>query len=282
VEEHCLPPRRVAVVGDNCIDVYVDGSPRSAVGGNALNVAVGLTRQEVQTAYVGEVGNDADGRRVLAAASEAGVGVERVHVVQGATWTAFIRLSPGGAAYVDHEDPGACGPYAARMDELDFLAGFDHVHMANLETTGHLIRDLRTRGISTSYDYGKSSDFAAQDAPGIVFASCDGDQARENGIQMAQEALRCGADLAVVTLGAGGSIALEGEREHWESARPIEPVDTLGAGDSYIATFLARRLAGESIDGAMRAASDAASATCLHWAGWPQPAMRVAPEVGRR
>lgn len=282
MEERRLPPRRVAVVGDNCIDVYIDGSPRSAVGGNSLNVAVGLTRQGVQTAYIGEVGDDADGRRVLAAAIEAGVGVERVHVVQGATWTAFIKLAAGGAAYVDHEDPGACGPYVARMDELDFLAGFDHVHMANLAATGHLIRDLRTRGVSTSYDFGKSSDFAAQDVPGIVFASCDGDQARERGTQMALEARRCGADLAVVTLGAGGSIALEGDRQHWEPAKPIEPVDTLGAGDSYIATFLARRLAGESIEGAMRAASDAASATCLHWAGWPQPVVQVAREVGQR
>ena len=273
-----MPPRRVAVVGDNCIDVYVDGSPRSAVGGNALNVAVGLTRQEVQTEYVGEVGNDADGRRVLAAATEAGVGVERVHVVQGATWTAFIRLAPGGAAYVDHEDPGACGPYVARMDEVDFLAGFDHVHMANLETTGHLIRALRTRGVSTSYDYGKSIDFAAQDVPDVVFASCDGDRALERGTEIANEARRRGADLAVVTLGASGSIALDSRRMHREAARPIEPLDTLGAGDSYIAAFLAKWRTGESIADAMRAASDAASETCLHWAGWPQPLVQLTPE----
>lgn len=271
VEVARVPETRVAVVGDNCIDVYQAGSTRSAVGGNALNVAVGLARHGIPTEYIGEVGDDDYGRRVLAAAKGAGVRVDRVHVVGGSTWTAFIAVDEDGTAKVQSEDPGACGPYTLWDDEVDLLAGFDHVHMANLHRPGAVIRDLRERGVSTSYDYGKATGWDPVDVPQIAFASCDQDDALDRGVQMVREACSRGAQLAVVTLGAAGSVAFDGHRIHFQSAKPIVPIDTLGAGDSYIAAFLASRFAGSSVDKAMIAASDAASATCLHWSGWPQP-----------
>jgi fructoselysine 6-kinase len=81
--------------------------------------------------------------------------------------------------------------------------------------------------------------------------------------------------LVIVTLGDAGSVAFDGQRVHVQPPQTIVPVDTLGAGDSYIAAFLASRLAGASLEAAMAAASAAASATCLHWAAWPQPAQPI-------
>ncbi len=276
-----MPPTRVAVVGDNCIDVYVGGDARSAVGGNALNVAVDLARLGIAVAYIGEVGDDDNGRRVVAAAEAAGVSMSGIHVVEGRTWVASIALDHGGSARVVDEDPGACGPYFPRDGELELLTGFDHVHMANMAAPSTLIRQLREQGVGTSYDFGKTDRWASGDLPSLAFASCDGDGAVDRGMAIARAACTRGAEIAVVTLGPAGSLAFDGTRVYQTPAMAIEPIDTLGAGDSYIAAFLASRLAGSSLEVAMAAASDAASETCRHWACWPQPALAAPSGRGR-
>jgi fructoselysine 6-kinase len=276
-----VAPIRVAVVGDNCIDVYQGDSVRTSVGGNALNVAIGLSRLGISTEYIGEVGSDRDGDRVIEAATQHGVGADHVHVLAGETWRAFIVLDGSGTARVRDEDPGACGPFRPGDSELDLLATFDHVHMANLAHPGDVVRELRARGVSTSYDYGTSHDWRDANMPRIAFASCDGESALDRGLEVATTAVAHGAQLAIVTLGAAGSLALDRGRVVRQLARPIEPIDTLGAGDSYIAAFLASFLGGSSVDAAMRAASEAASVTCLHWAAWPQPGLPM-PQPGAR
>lgn len=259
---------RIASVGDNCIDVY--GPDASAVGGNALNVAVGLVRPGVLASYVGEVGSDAAGRRVMTAASAMGLDVNRVHVVEGSTWVAYITVGDDGVARLASEDPGACGPYVLHEDELDFLAAFDHVHMANLADRSRVIAALRGAGVSTSYDYGHSWPAEDEALPRIVFGSVDGPGAAEAGRELARSARDRGADLAVAMLGAAGSLAGDGRELLMQAARPIQPVDTLGAGDRYIAEFLASFLDHVPLPGAMVRAADVASETCMHWAAWPQ------------
>lgn len=259
---------RVASVGDNCIDVYGPGV--SAVGGNALNVAVGLIRPGVRASYVGEVGSDDAGRRVLTAASTIGIDVERVHVVEGSTWVAHITVGDDGVARLAWEEPGACGPYVVREDELDFLTALDHVHMANLADRSVVIAALRRAGVSTSYDYGHSWPAEDEALPRIVFGSVDGPGAAEAGRDLARSTHERGADLVVAMLGAAGSLAADGRELVTQPARPIQPVDTLGAGDRYIAEFLANFLDHVPLSHSMVRAGDVASEACMHWASWPQ------------
>lgn len=56
---------RAVCAGDNCIDRYLPPFNRSFVGGNAVNVAVYLQKHGIPAAYIGVVGDDADGRRTL-------------------------------------------------------------------------------------------------------------------------------------------------------------------------------------------------------------------------
>lgn len=273
---------RVITIGDACIDAYEGWPPRSAVGGNALNVAVHLARLGFSSEYIGAVGDDAQGVRVREALVAAGVRGDRVHVVPGRTWVAHIALHADGVAVVEREDIGGTGNYTPEPTELDYAVALDHVHMANLADPSRITDALRGRGMSTSYDHGVRTDGHRSVAAGVAFMSCgdrvDVDYAEE----IARHAVEDGAALAVVTVGAKGSLAFDGQRVTVVPALPIHPVDTLGAGDSYIATFLARRLSGSGVEAAMRAATDAASATCLHWAAWPQsPDGIVVPEPRR-
>ncbi len=256
------------MAGDNCIDAYEGAGNRScAVGGNALNVAVDLARLGVACDYFGIIGNDDRGRQVREAAEGAGVN-HHLRVVEGSTWITFVRTDSTGTTRIVRQDPGACGQYVPTVEELELLSRCDHVHMANVAHAEAAVAALKRKGVTTSYDHGTEGDLSVP--VDVAFFSCDGPGASRRGIEIAKEACGNGAGLAVVTLGPAGSLAFDGKRLMRQSARQVHPVDTLGAGDSYIAAFLARRLAGGSIESAMRAAREAAYLTCLHWAAWPQ------------
>src|SRR5438105_4212110 len=131
VSDDALIPN-VATVGDACIDVYLDAAaPISAVGGNAVNVAVGLTQHPVQPALFGAVGSDANGDRIRAQLRSANIAVEGVRIVDGPTWVAYITRDRG-IATVAFEEPGAVGLYQPLPEEFDALTDFDHVHLVNL------------------------------------------------------------------------------------------------------------------------------------------------------
>jgi fructoselysine 6-kinase len=74
--------------------------------------------------------------------------------------------------------------------------------------------------------------------------------------------------LVIMTLGEHGSIVYDGERIYEGKAKPVEVVDTLGAGDSYIAAFLTSTMGGASIPEAIVEGHRAATETCKRLGGW--------------
>jgi ribokinase len=68
----------------------------------------------------------------------------------------------------------------------------------------------------------------------------------------------------VVTRGAAGAIAfLRGGETIEVSALPIEPVDTTGAGDTFVGVLAAALDSGSTLESALRRASAAAGLACL-------------------
>ena len=118
-----MPPISVAGVGDNCIDRYL-ALGKSTVGGNAVNVAVHLARLGLGAAYFGAVGDDPDGRRVLAALGDNGVATGRVHVRRGLTAYTDIAFGEGGERIIAFEEFGVCAGYRPTDAEIAMLRRF--------------------------------------------------------------------------------------------------------------------------------------------------------------
>ena len=58
-----------------------------------------------------------------------------------------------------------------------------------------------------------------------------------------------------------------------QGIKPVEVIDTMGAGDSFIAGFLTRRIAGDAMAPALDYAATVAANSCrIHGSfGYPQP-----------
>jgi fructoselysine 6-kinase len=139
------------------------------------------------------------------------------------------------------------------------------VHIGMSPFAADIRQELSRRGARISQDCAVSSGFEHLD---VAFCSAgdDPDAAKS----MAEAAIAGGARLAVVTCGPGGSIAYDGSSWSTQAALPIEPVDTTGAGDSYIAGFIGAFAGGQDLQSCMEAGAATAAKTCLHWGGWPQ------------
>ena len=264
---------RLATVGDNCIDVlrFASGRVVRRVGGNAVNVAVQAARAGAEVRYFGAVGPDEDGRLTREVLVAQGVDVESLRTRPGVTSVTEMDVTPEGERIIRHEDFGVCRGYAPAGPDLERILSADHVHIGWLDDGGALRRALAARGRSVSQDLSVNADPRDLGVEGLTIAFGSRAGPPEPAERLARDWLAQGAQVAVVTRGAEGATVADGSGLWHVPAEPVEPVDTTGAGDSFIAAFLLARLRGAAPPDAARAGARAARLTCLHEGGFPQP-----------
>ena len=68
---------------------------------------------------------------------------------------------------------------------------------------------------------------------------------------------------------------MDAERLIRAGALAVDPVDTTGAGDSFIAGFLVAHLRGTDLRSSLMAGARQARTTCLHVGGFSQPLLAL-------
>ena len=255
-------PQRLACVGDNCVDYYRPPIDRCFAAGNALNVAVALARGGHRVDYFGAVGDDAAGSEIVDVLRGQGVGVDHVRRGPGPTSLTEIALERGERRFSSFAE-GAAERYAPSAADLAELGGRRLVHVAGLEGEAALLAALAGNGALLSGDLDDRRTLSLAARLSVAFFSATADESLDQAADLARAAAAGGAGTAVVMCGARGSLGCRGGRLVALPAEDIEPVDTCGAGDSYIAAFLDTHLQGAGLEACMRAGSRAATATCL-------------------
>ncbi|QJU54728.1 PfkB family carbohydrate kinase [Herbiconiux sp. KACC 21604] len=262
----------VAVVGDNTVDRYLADSTVEYSGGNAFNVAVQLARLGVPVRYFGAVADDPDARIIERGLAVNGIPADDLAVLPGETAVTVIRLLPGGDRVFEREDFGVTADYYPDPAALEAIASADWVHLGMLPRASELRAELARRGSGTvSQDCAVA---AGLDHLDVAFLSAgEGADAAALAAATAAE----GVPLVVVTRGAEGALGFDGESTWVQQAVPTTVVDTTGAGDSFIAGFIARRVGGGGVADALAGGAAHAAETCTHPAGWPHPPETTVP-----
>jgi fructoselysine 6-kinase len=257
----------LVAVGDNCLDVYLSKDAMT-VGGNALNVAVHGRRAGIDARYIGIVGRDGEGDVILDEIAKAGLSAGDVERRVGHTAVTLLREKDGDRQIL-FEDLGVGKDYMPSEEHYRGIAGADWVHLGT-NAYGALVRRLVSESVPFSVDVSTAHFTLPLHGVPIVFASGPEDP-REPVEPLLQKLKASGAGRMVVTCGSRGAFFSDGGALLHAPANEVAVVDTCGAGDSFIASFIAalcgrRRPATE----ALRIATVDAAQTCRYVGGFPQ------------
>lgn len=268
-----MPDQAFATVGDNCIDRFLPPVAHCLVGGNAVNVAVQLVRLGRRVDYFGAVGGDAEGAAVRAALIANGVGIGALRNVAGAATarTDIETLADGDRRFV-FESFGACADYRPGPAEIERLAGMQYLHIGWLRGVTAFRRALGHAGVTISQDLSVNSHVEDLDPAGLDIAF--GSSSPDAGEAESQRMLDRGARLAVVTLGAAGSLVNQGGKIIRIVAPPTRVEDTTGAGDAFIAGFLNAHSKHLNLKDCLVAGATAGGLACGYRGGFPQPPLQ--------
>ena len=304
------------VIGDANPDVVLSGVPHElsfgqrerlvesgavVLGGSAAITACGAARLGLRVAFVGRVGDDAFGHFVLD--ELAGRGVEVIGCV-------IDRELPTGltVALLAGDDrailtaPGCIPRLTVQDIDPKLTRSARHVHVSSYFLQSGLAADLprcfraiRQRGGSTSLD--TNDDPTGAWNSGVAAALAETDVVLPNETEALALAGRTDGDvvaasrqlaqlsrLPVVKLGAAGALAWSDGGAVTANGLPVDPVDTVGAGDSFNAGFLAGWLGGNGVESSLRLAAACGSLSTRATGGTSaQPTMAeamAAMEIG--
>ena len=258
---------KIIGVGDNTVDVYVHQG-KGYPGGNAVNVAVIAHRHGHPAAYLGWLGSDTFGNLVLDSLKAEGLDVSRCRVVDGPNSFSSVEVIDGDRVFGD-SDHGVCSRIALTPEDYDYIRQFDVVHTSIFSHLEDSLEELRKASRFLSFDFSDMWDEAYLDKVlpyvDIALLSCS-----HLSLEKQKEVMRSvqakGPGLVLVTRGGEGATVFDGQKFYHEGIKPVKVVDTLGAGDAFVARFLVEYNAGKSIQEAMELASWTAAENCT-WFG---------------
>lgn len=259
---------RIATVGDNCMDAY-SSLGKAYPGGNPVNVAVYMLRLGVSASYTGVVGDDSYGKQMKDALAAKGVDISHVHTRRGRTAVTRVELVEGNRVFGDY-DEGVMADFKLTEEDIRFLCAHDLIHTGIWGKIENDLPDLHQKGVKISFDFADKLDheIVQKALPFVDYAffshTCDDEFIRDY-IKKAQEK---GPRLVIATLGENGSIVFDGQKFTTFGIVPVDVVDTMGAGDSFIAGFMHSILLGNDLPTCLARGAENASVTLKYMGAW--------------
>ena len=260
---------KIVGVGDNCIDFY-EQTKEAYPGGNPVNVAVYFKRLGGNSSYVGAVGTDDYGTLLIESLKDKGVDTSQVHVVKGSTAVTHVNMVNGERVLGDY-DEGVMESFILNQEDFSYISSHDLVVSALWGRVEKEFRHFKELGLRTAFDFATQLEGEVVDAAikytDYAFFSVE-DLAEEKIHEFMKKIYMFGPKLVIVTMGKNGSMVFDGKKFYRFRIISCDVVDTLGAGDSYIAGFLYGVLNGQSIEESMELGAKNSAKTLGYWGAW--------------
>ncbi|WP_327130274.1 sugar kinase [Streptomyces sp. NBC_01343] len=277
------------------------GTPlRLGFAGAEATVAIGVSRLGHMASWIGRVGADSAGTMILDGLRGEAVDVTRARVDDAAPTGLMLRerRTPDHTR-VTYYRRGLAG---ARLDPEDIdpelVARARVLHVTGitpalgdgpLAAVRRAVDLARAAGVTVSLDLNYRARLWNRDEAAaelthlvtradVVFAGPDEASlvvAEADPATMARTLLDLGPSEAVLKLGARGAVAVTHDGEAVQDIVPVTPVDPIGAGDAFVAGYLAGLLDGTDLPGRLLLAATCgafAVAAPGDWEGLPRRA----------
>lgn len=240
---------RVLGFGDNVVDKYEHRS-KMYPGGNCVNFAVFAKAHQVGcAAYMGYFGSDEAGTYVEEVLQKLGIELSFGKHLDGENGYARVTVEEGDRIFLESNHGGIRGkvPYELGEEELAYIQTFDLVHSGNYSFMEHQLRQVKELAVPVSFDFSddSSQEYYKQVAPYVTYGFCSKGGTDEEVEEHLRWVKSLGPRLVMASRGEKGCILYDGSRMYRQASVPLpEVVDTMGAGDSLITSFLISYLDG--------------------------------------
>jgi len=235
-------------------------------GGKGFNQTVALKRAGVEVYHAGRIGPDAG--LLEEVLDREGIPRDFIGISDQSTGQAFIQLNPRGENAIVL-NPGANHSIDSAFIEEVFkgVSGQPILLLQNEISGIDLLLEKASRRkmpvyFNTAPFHKEILDYPLDLVDTFFVNQIEFTQL--TGCDSLEEGLRSFRDLfprssLVITLGSEGALAMQGDRQIRCPAFPADPVDTTGAGDTFIGYYLAALIKGFSTEQALSTANRAAS-----------------------
>jgi fructokinase len=255
--------------GEILYDVFPD---MERIGGAPLNVASRLSSMGVETEMISRVGADAKGKELLEYLDSRNIKTGNILKDNShATGMVNVRLSPGGSATYEITYPAAWDKIELTDNMIASVKEADAFIFGSLvcrdEVSRKTLFELIPKAKFRVLDFNLrpphySDELLLELMQHAEFLKFNDDELFEIAAMMGSKynsleqnllfiAVKTNAKQICVTKGRHGAVLMHDKKLYYNSGYKIKVKDTVGAGDSFLGTLLAKLLLGEEPQNAL-------------------------------
>jgi len=224
-------------VGDNVADYYPE-QKKIYAGGGAYNTAVLAKRAGSKAAYYGTFGTDENAKFLYQALRKERVAYPVNDIREGLNAVSIIK-KVNGESSVEKVDKGVYKGLKIGKSALDLIKNSKIVHSNIYSYFEDYLKKIHYKTkISFDFSHLRNMEYIQEIMKRVDIAFFSGVEADGDPYEFLNRVSELGAEAVILTRGAEGALMkFDGEITERE-ADSAEIIDTLGAGDAFIAGFL--------------------------------------------
>ena len=240
-------------------------------GGNSLNQAIRFRQMGHESAFVGTLGTDEAGDRIFKLLQSECVDTSHTYRIEGTTACNQIINDEAGERYgVDGAwNSGVYDKFKLSDTDWEYISDFDiwSTHANGPCYLNALERKTDRQFMSVDFLHLKDYELLEKSLRVIDVAYFGG---TPDMVDDLARIARHNHGILVLTLGAEGSIAFEGDRSYTQKALPLDKViDTTGCGDAFQAGFTSTYFKTKDVQASLLAGSELGKIAASSFGGIP-------------
>ncbi|MFF5383803.1 carbohydrate kinase family protein [Pedobacter suwonensis] len=253
---------KVITIGEILWDVFPEGKK---AGGSSMNVALNLHKQGMESQFISAVGNDENGRALLSFLTGNHFETDLIQIHNELpTSTVVVQLDENHQATYTIKKPVAWDDIKVTDDNTKAVKQADALVYCSLtcreEKSREAILALLENAKTKIFDINLRAPFYSKELIGALLAKADILKINEDELVWVQESfgltgntdeqllkqLSTKFDIGIIclTLGDKGACVLKEGKLFKHAGYKVQVADTVGAGDAFLATFIACYLQG--------------------------------------
>ena len=231
-------------LGDNKVDYYSNKNIKFP-GGNAINFSVVAKRMGLNSYYIGTISNDSDGELVLQSLKEEGINTDFIDRSDDPEEKVFVKIVNGDRHFIKSSRNKRQLPNLTQQI-IDLSVNSLLVHSGCHSNSISILKTLHEAGATTSFDFSELPKYHTYDYLKKLGQSVDiaqfslSDTTEKGTEQILNNCKKIGIKYVLTTNGSKNPVFYDflHNKKYIGNVKYVSsPIDTMGAGDTYFASF---------------------------------------------